>query len=79
MAIAKSDHLLWEALAALPLDRLAEDDTGTRNGFTHTSTLSFLSAILFDFTIPSLIVDDGQTPIILVCSIGPLWWASCNW
>lgn len=34
MAIAKSDPHLWEALAALPLDRLAEEDTGPQNGFT---------------------------------------------
>lgn len=34
MAKAKSNSPLWEALAALPLDRLAEEDTGTRNGFT---------------------------------------------
>ena len=34
MAIAKSAPHLWDILAALPLDRLAEEDTGTRNGFT---------------------------------------------
>lgn len=34
MAKAKTNSLLWDTLAALPLDRLAEEDTGARNGFT---------------------------------------------
>ena len=33
MAKAKSNSPLWEALAALPLDRLAEEDAGPHNGF----------------------------------------------
>lgn len=34
MAKAKTNAPLWDTLAALPLDRLAEEDTGPRNGFT---------------------------------------------
>lgn len=34
MAKAKTNPLLWDTLAALPLDRLAEEDTGPHNGFT---------------------------------------------